>query len=401
MALLLRWALAVLACWGAGVVAPPARAETSYLPLPEIIVDPNEGTTLGLLGVVLMADEHKEIRRIIAPDIRFNSIFGAYPTFRYFAYPDATQRYFLSAGKSTKIDEYFEASYEGKRLGGGPCSLAAGLLRDLDSRERFFGVGNDTPNRDESNYTGDVVLGRISLGFDLPDDLRLTVGTRVRRVRVRRGGVGGLPFAGDWFPAARVPGLEGATVVGQSVGAWYDTRDFPDMPSEGSLLGVETEVVDRALGSSVSFGRVALEGRSFQPLREDRRLILAVRGFAQYLVGGDRVPFYELSSLGGVSSLRGFGTHRYRDHHRVGAQFELRADVHQRDILGVVAHLELTPFLDVGKVFDFSREPLLTDLHAVAGLAVRVVVRPQVVAYVDTGLRQGGVATFTGIDYPY
>lgn len=398
-----RQQVVVVAVWWLVGVLPglPVHAEITYLPLPEIVVDPNEGTTAGLLSVVIIADKDKQIREIIAPDVRYNSIFGVYPTLRYFGYPDAKRHYFLSAGKSTEIDEHFEGTYDGQNLLGGYCNVNGQLLRDLDSRERFYGIGNDTSDDDETNYTGDAYGARVTVGLNLPDNLRATTGTRVRRMRVRKGGVGGLPSTLEHFSASEARGADGTTVVGQSVGFWYDTRDLADMPSEGSLLGANFEVVDRALGSSVSFGRIFVEGRSFQPLRRDKKIILAVRGFAEYLVGGDRAPFYELSSLGGVSSLRSFGSHRYRDNHRLGAQFELRTNVYAREMFGVMAHVELAPFVDVGKVFEFSRAPPFTDLHVVGGIGFRIVVIPQVVAYVDNGYRNGGVATFTGIDYPY
>jgi hypothetical protein len=130
-------------------------------------------------------------------------------------------------------------------------------------------------------------------------------------------------------------------------------------------------------------------------------VILAVRAFAEYLHDGDHAPFYELSSLGGVNSLRSSGSHRYRDKHRLGSQLELRSNVYEREIFGVRANLEATPFIDVGKVFADSRDSPFRDLHAVPGIGFRAAVRPQVVGYVDLGFSGDGVAAFTGIDYPF
>src|SRR5690349_24974820 len=38
----------------------------------EIILDPNEGDTYGLMGVWLLLDEKDEIKYMFAPDIRYN-----------------------------------------------------------------------------------------------------------------------------------------------------------------------------------------------------------------------------------------------------------------------------------------------------------------------------------------
>jgi outer membrane protein assembly factor BamA len=378
-----------------------AEAETTFLPVPEVVVSPTEGQTVGVLGVLLVTDEQQQIRRIIAPDVRYNEIFGIYPTFRIFDYPSNGQKIFLSGGKSTKIDEYFEASYAGLSRFGGLLDVDLRLVRDLDSRERFFGIGNDTDEDDETNYTGDVYWGHLNLGVHLPDDLSLLTGARVRWVRIRRGGVDDLPFTGDEFTSDEAPGLDGETLVGQRFGFSYDTRDSPDIPSRGSFFSASMEVVDKAIGSTLSYLRFSFDGRAFRSLSHLRPIVLGVRAFADYMDGGERAPFYELSSLGGTRSLRGFGTHRFRDRHRVGAQAEVRATVYEREIFNVQAALEATPFFDIGKVFADSREFPLEDLHPVGGVGFRAVVRPQVVAFVDVGVGEEGVATFTGIEYPF
>jgi outer membrane protein assembly factor BamA len=397
-----RWGTWVLAgILSLGLPLDWAEARITYFALPEIIVDPDEGWTYGVLGIVLFSAEDKRIRRIIAPDVRYNEVYGVYPTFRYFGYPTPHQRFFLSAGKSTEIDEKFEGTYSGVDLFGGRVDVQVRIKRDLDSRERFYGIGNDTDDDDETNYTGDDYRGRLIVGVHLPDDLILSTGPRFSWMRVRRGGVDDLPYTGDYFSDDEAPGLDGETIVGYNLGLWYDTRDLPDAPTKGSLLGGNFEIVDKGIGSSTSYLRWLLEGRTFQPLRRDGKIVLAARAYAEYMHGGERAPFYELCSLGGQSSLRSSGSNRYRDRHRLGAQLELRANVYQREIFGVRAALELTPFLDLGKVFKDSQESPFRDLHAAPGIAFRIAVRPQVVAYVDLGVDGDGVSAFSGIDYPF
>src|SRR5262245_27070068 len=63
------------------------------IPIPEIILDPNEGNTYGLMGVWLLTDEKDEIKYMIAPDVRWNETKGTFPSFRLFGYPSATRRY--------------------------------------------------------------------------------------------------------------------------------------------------------------------------------------------------------------------------------------------------------------------------------------------------------------------
>ncbi len=65
------------------------------------------------------------------------------------------------------------------------------------------------------------------------------------------------------------------------------------------------------------------------------------------------------------------------------------------------AELELAPFFDAGQVFHHITESPVADLHVAYGMGFRVVVRPQVVAYVDIGFGYEGSAVFSGVGYPF
>lgn len=379
-----------------------AENEKTLIPLPEVIVDPNEGTTVGFLPVLLIASETKAVRSIIAPDVRYNDITGVYPTFRFFDYPDPNQKYYLIAGKGTSRGEDAEASYVGEDLFQGWLDLRASGLHEQDPFERFFGFGNNTPGSNETNYTSTTNGAVVFAGLNLPGSLQGSLQTRLRNVRIGQGGVTSLPQLRD--PASGfsdVKGADGGTVVGERFGVAYDTRDRTDIPTQGVFGNGGIEVVDRGMGSSFSFIKYGLEGKAFVPLRDDKKYILALHGECDYLQNGQDAPFFEKNSVGGIHSLRAFGSNRFTDNHRFLMQAELRTNVYEREIFGVRAHLELAPFLDLAKVFHTANEFPLEDLHVVGGLGVRAIVVPQVVAYVDFGTAGGGPAAFTGIDYPF
>src|SRR5579862_5049692 len=67
----------------------PTQWPFSLFPVPEIATDPNAGTTIGILPVLLFNDGHGQIKQIIAPDIAINTILGATGNFRYLAYPSS------------------------------------------------------------------------------------------------------------------------------------------------------------------------------------------------------------------------------------------------------------------------------------------------------------------------
>jgi len=380
------------------LIAVPARAlEKSIIPLPEILTDPNEGNTYGVLSVVLFLDENKIIKYILAPDVRYNKITGVFPAFRLFGFPSLEKKWSIVLRKSQHIDEDYELLYEDNEFWQDRLRLSADVEYGQDSTERFFGFGNGSSEKDEANYTEREGIGLVRLNYRLQPTLEITYQSRVRVFRVRKGGVDNFPFIGTEHPDT--PGLGGATTVGQEIGLLYDSRDDTNIPRAGGFGLFTAEFIPRLLGSSFSAIKYAVEIRKFIPFRE--RFVLAMHSRINYLQSNDDVPFFEQNDVGGRRSLRGFGSGRFVDKNSFFASAELRTRVYSRQIFGVNAELELAPFFDFGQVFRSSRRSPFNDLHPVGGLGFRGVVPPQVVGFVDIGLGEQGFATFTGLEYPF
>lgn len=378
-------------------LAGRAGAAISVVPLPEILTDPNEGNTYGLLPVLLLLDRQGRLEHIVAHDIRYNRITGLYPAFRLFGYPTLDQRYYVTLRKSERIDEDYIGEYEHAGILGGAVRFLANVTYWRDSRLRFFGFGNASNKGQETNYTQRRFATTLRFGFRPRPVWELAWQGRFEEVEIQRGGVRGLPFLGDLFPNTR--GLDGSTVHGQGFSIAYDDRDEPRIPTRGTLGAARFEVVDRALGSSQSFMKYGFEVREFVPFRD--RFVLAVHSELDYMSGEHQAPFYERNTLGGVKTLRGFGDDRFIDSHRFFGSVELRTQVLQRQIFEVLTEFEAAPFLDAGQVFSSMRQVPLDDLKVVAGMGFRGVVRPQVVGFVDVGYGSDGAAVFTGLDYPF
>lgn len=377
--------------------SPACALERSYIPLPEILTDPNEGNTYGALAVVLFLDEQKIIKYILAPDVRYNKITGVFPAFRLFGFPSVDKKWSIVVRKSQHIDEDYEFIYTDNAFWQDRMKLAANFEYERDSTERFYGFGNGSSEKEESNYTAKETIGVVRLNYRLQPTLELTYQSRVRVFRVGKGGVDKFPFIGVEHPDT--PGLGGATMVGQEIGLIYDSRDDTNIPREGGFGLLSAEFIPRILGSSFTAVKYAAEMRKFIPFRE--RFVLAMHSRINYLQSNDEVPFFEQNDVGGRRSLRGFGSGRFVDTNSFFASAELRTRVYSRQIFGVNAELELAPFFDFGQVFHSSRDSPFNDLHAVGGLGFRGVVRPQVVGFVDVGLGEQGAAVFTGLEYPF
>src|SRR2546425_9290432 len=303
---------------GAALLSPRAvSAATSFIPIPEIITDPNEGNTGGLLGVVLFLDEKDEIRYMLAPDVRYNRTKGVFPTFRFFAYPTPRRRYSVLIGKSTTKDEDYELEFSDRGYWEGRAFVLASFVHERDSTDRFFGFGNDTsatptvrpqtgPKGGETNSTGRNTVAQATPGVWLLPSVNLSYRMRIRRFSVERGQVRGIPFIGVQHPETRDHGLEPGVYWAHQVALTFDSRDSFDIPTHGALALAYAEMADRRLGSSTSFVKFGGEWRDFVPLRKGNP-ILALRVLADYTSGDRRTPFWEQNSLGGRRTLRGFG----------------------------------------------------------------------------------------------
>jgi hemolysin activation/secretion protein len=116
---------------------------------------------------------------------------------------------------------------------------------------------------------------------------------------------------------------------------------------------------------------------------------------------GNQVPFYELSSLGGQNSLRGYGVDRFIDDHLIAFSIEQRIHVMRMRVFNVPAEFEVAPFVDMGKVFNTFRKRQFRDYEVTPGIGFRTIVRPSVVGRIDYGYSDEGGAVFAGLDFPF
>lgn len=369
-----------------------------FIPIPEVGTDPNGGTTVGLLPVFLRRTEEGRIRQIIAPDIVWNPALGYGARFRVFSYPSPDTAWHVVGGAKQVIEREFDAVYATGIERQQPWSIATRVRYDRSATERFFGIGNNSPLADRTNYTAETGYLQGSLGRNVTEDLQVALETRPRFLQVEPG----------ILEESIDPHLLGGDndFLNRLVIS-YDTRDTPTIPTRGSVLTAYAGLSDRHLLSSISYRVAGIDLRHFQPIGD--RFILAGHMALRYMPGTtDGVPFWALGSLGGDRSeigdrqpLRGFGAGRFIDRHLFSSSLELRVHVFDLDLFSQHVSFEASPFLDAGRVFHSADENPINHLHLAGGVGFRAIARPHVVGYVDIGYASEGVAIFTGINYPF
>ena len=383
--------------FAAWLLGSTAEAGYSLIPIPELIADPNEGLTYGLLPVLMLTDRDGRLEHMIADDLRYNRTTGWFPGFRLFGYPTTERTYYLVARQSVKIDQEYEAFYQDDGVADGQLRLLGDVGYLSDSLRRFFGFGNGSGSSDETNYTQRRLAARLRVGYRPLPSWEIAWQFRFEDIGVARGGVHSLPFTGDRFPDTF--GLDGFTIHGEGLQFAYDSRDSVLLPTRGALAAISAEIVDRTLGASSSYTRYGLDLRDFVPF--GTRFILALHGEVDYVLHAAGAPFYERSSIGGQQAVRGYGDGRFVDAHRALASAELRTEVFRTTLFDVLMAGEVAPFIDAGRVFSSATDFPFEQLHVAGGLGFRAVIRPQVVGYVDIGYASEGFAAFSGLDYPF
>lgn len=140
----------------------------------------------------------------------------------------------------------------------------------------------------------------------------------------------------------------------------WDSRDGINWPRGGALIEMRATAYERFFGSDVSYRRLLIDARRYQPLWLDH--ILAMR-FVSQTVWGD-VPFQRLPQLGGASMFRGWFTGQLRGKLLIAIEAEYRIPIGQR--------LAAVLFGSAGRVAEDRRNMSVKDLHVAGGGGIRV-----------------------------
>jgi hypothetical protein len=380
-------------------------ATAPFIPIPSIGVDPNSGTTLGILPTWVQTDDEHEIRRIIAPDVLYNPYFGVGVHGRLYAYPSADEQWSLVAGIKERVEREFDGEFTNGRLRETRWSINASLIFDRDGTPRFYGIGNESPATAETNYTNEQELAQVQVGFNLTHAWQLQYTLREEVVDVQPGTLARIASIDTRFSNTLGVGTNDEVLNRLSI--IRDTRNDLTVPTEGSEWVVYGGVASRrGIFNESMNSEAGVDGRVFWPIMPE--MILAVHSALRYLPSAHAVPFWALSSLGGDSSviggeqpLRGFGEGRFYDRDSFSTSIELRRTVASFNAVSTHVDMEVTPFVDVGRVFSHPDTFPLDQLHHVFGLGFRGIARPFVVGYVDIGYGSEGLAAFTGLNYPF
>jgi len=373
--------------------------ESTYFVIPAVGTAKNDGTDVGAIVSYIFTDEEGRVTKIIAPVYIHNEFLGHRGTLNLFWYPTRGDAYKLIVSYTEVIERKFMFDFQRLLLGGGKYSLEGNVGFFKNATARFFGIGPETAQAQETNYTDRELLGFITGGIYVGPGRRVTWTERLRNVEVQPGGIPDLPFTQSVFPA--IKGTGGGTVWGHRLAFLDDTRDDTLTPTIGGYFKMYLELAQSlSADSDTVFSHYGAEYKVLIP-NETKKYTFVFRARGNFTVGGTDIPFFERSSLGGQNTLRGFGVGRFVDNHSLVFNFEERIQLFHLKVFGTVAEVETAPFLDVGKVTDTFRYRALSQYQVNPGIGFRAIARPNVVGRVDVATGSEGQAVFAGLDFPF
>jgi hypothetical protein len=234
-----------------------------------------------------------------------------------------------------------------------------GELSFIKFPTKFWGIGNETPDSLEEDYT--------PLTFSVAAELQKQVlpGWYV-------GAIGQLAYrelrdveAGGLLSSGLVPGAQDGYIVGLGLLVSRDTRSSTVYPRSGSFHQFRALLYNGFFGSDYEFASLSLDLRKYLSLVTTHVLALRALG----AVSPGTPPFDLMPQLGGESLLRGYFAGRYRDNDLLAFQVEYRMPVWWR--FGAVA------FAAVGQVASDLNGFQLAEFHPAVGAGLRFQLSPQ------------------------
>ncbi|RMG68020.1 MAG: hypothetical protein D6715_03410 [Calditrichaeota bacterium] len=363
----------------------------------------NNGQSLGM-GVALMNVTREGI---MTGTLQFRGLYneyaGATAGMEVISCPAAYFNYRFSAEISEDKNRQARFHMENLTLGKNDrfgFELQANAFQD--PRYRFSGLGGATNEEDQTNYTHEEFGGFLDVYWLPVNHWRFFVGGRIRSVDVKRGAdrlADDFPYTVDVAAFRNVPGIDGATVVGQEAGFVYDGRNQEFTPSRGTYFKFTAEFnqVTSSPKPVSTYGRFRTEFRRYFST-VDKRYTLLVRNSLTFTTS-EKIPFFDQATLGGLENLRAFDLGRFYGQHAVFGSVELRYQAMHKVMMGFPMDLEVAPFVDFGQVFnstDFEGE-----FNVNPGLSLRVLNKPNIGLIVNGAVGQDGVIFTGGVDFPF
>jgi len=191
--------------------------------------------------------------------------------------------------------------------------------------QKFFGVGNRTPENLEESYTSQILRFEIKGLTTVAKSFQAGLTLYFEDRKLSALSPTGLLATGT------IHGSTNGITSGVGPLVYYDTRDNIFASTRGSYYQLSIVFHDNTFGSDYQFSKTVINLKEYFGVGQDQVLALQWYGF---FIGGP-APFHKLAELGGQNQMRGYYEGRFRDKNYIASQVEFRMPLFWR--IGFVA----------------------------------------------------------------
>lgn len=366
--------------------------------IPLVDTSKDIGMRTGVMPILAIRDKRGDaIAAVIAPSIRYNRFLKMEYTWRTYFFPHETELVAIRASYSQVVHRevflrYFTREFLGTKY---RLNTEFHLLRE--GKFSFYGIGPDSPDSAQANFSKYKIGEQISGGIPLADHWFLELNHSHFQYQLGDGPITTLAQLSDLFPSDAIVGWK--RFINHGLAVTYDSTDHPSLPTKGGLATFSVGTSQRALGSDFTYQTYATQFKGYYNIRDGKYVTAVHLHFEQQR--GDRLPFYAQSIVGESTGLRLEGDGRYVDRGRMVFSLEERIRVARSPLLKFFSEVEISPFLDVGTVFPHPGKLRFDNLQPGPGVAARVLLRPQVVITLDLAWLGDKNNFILKVDYPF
>lgn len=248
-------------------------------------------------------------------------------------------------------------------LGGGyevrifktPLSHVGSVHYSRSSSESFYGIGQEASLGEQSSYKPEELKMETGLGYALAQTIEGSTTFVLQRMNIGNGNRERVGKIKEHFPIASIPGVNGGDLIGLATSLTHDNRDNENDPKRGGYESAEFSYFHSVDGKDFHYLKIAGEVAHYFPILSDRRILaLRVATEKNQELSGGKIPFYNMSRLGGTDRsvgselLRSYRYNRFFEEGLAVANAEYRYNVYEyANFAG-----DLFALFDVGEVFE-------------------------------------------------
>jgi outer membrane protein assembly factor BamA len=242
---------------------------------------------------------------------------------------------------------------------------------------KFWGIGNDTPESNEEDYNMTSNKFRVDFLKRLPPSLNFGLRFQFENHEVTEVEEGGILDSGT------ILGSDRAVIVGLGAIFNLDTRDQVEDPSGGYFVNLNAQFSSKNFGATHGFQRFIVDLRAYRPIA--KKSLLAARLYIENNFGD--VPFQAKAQFGGGDMARGYFKGRFID----DQMYVLTAEYRWR----FLPRWSLAAFGLMGEVSSLNQDLFNNPkFSAGGGIRFKVLKSQNTLVRLDVGLGEAGNSGF-------